>query len=342
MIEAATAARVLRGAWRATPPPCDVTAEDLAVAAPLLLRSGSAALAWHRIRREPALAESPAGVRLHEAYRLHSLQHAVMEQRIIDAVTALRASGIDPILIKGWDCARLYPSPGMRPFGDVDLWPDPADTDRAYTIVDTLAPGPVIDLLHLEAEGPEEHAMRSRTRTAMLRDTPIRVLAPEDHLRLLAIHFVKHGGWRPIWLADLAALIETHGDRFDWDACLPADRIRREWVQCAIAIAGAMLGAKTGHAPLGRFETSIPGWITDSVRIAWGKPNPSSLPALPSRRHPIALAKVAATRWPTPLEVTYRRRRSIRRRPPLSAQASDFTRRALKRIVLPRHILERG
>ena len=33
----------------------------------------------------------------------------------------MTATGLQPILIKGWAAARLYPETGLRPYGDIDV-----------------------------------------------------------------------------------------------------------------------------------------------------------------------------------------------------------------------------
>ncbi|HEX9696551.1 MAG TPA: nucleotidyltransferase family protein [Actinomycetota bacterium] len=339
VIDAGVAARILRGAWRVSPPACEATVDELKMAEPLLLRSGAGALAWRAIRERKDLAASKAGRRLHESFRLHALQHSVLERRIAEALAALRGAGIDPILIKGWDAARLYPAPGLRPFGDVDLWLSPGERKAAGRVIAGLAPGPVIDLDHTETAGPDESGMRQAARTVMLGSTPVRVLSAEDHLGVLAVHFMKHGGWRSLWLCDLAAAVESCPPSFDWERCLSTDARRREWIQCALSLSD-LIGADLSAVPLGRFA-SPPSWIAASMLAAWERPNPSSLATLPPRRRPIALARVAATRWRSPLEVVYRRGLPLRDRPPRGGQAIDFGWRALKRLALPRRMLDR-
>jgi hypothetical protein len=51
----ATVARIAAGACRAEPEPADVTREDVGEVTDVLLESGSAALAWHRLRGTPAV-----------------------------------------------------------------------------------------------------------------------------------------------------------------------------------------------------------------------------------------------------------------------------------------------
>ena len=64
-------ARILAGAWRTSPPPLDLSRAALVAAAPLLVASGAAGLAWWRLRGSP-LAEAAEEAGLRQAYRLHT------------------------------------------------------------------------------------------------------------------------------------------------------------------------------------------------------------------------------------------------------------------------------
>src|SRR5690606_13705432 len=63
-----------------------------------------------------------------------------------------------------------------------------------------------------------------RTERIEIGGTPIEVPAPEDHLRALCLHFLWHGGARPIRLCDIAVLLDAlsrTGERgIDWERCL--------------------------------------------------------------------------------------------------------------------------
>lgn len=113
-------ASLLAGAWRPTPPPPNITTDQLVQLAPLLLGSGAGGLAWTRIRHT-TVAATPVGQQLQQAYRLHTLQAALQEQEIKRVFTLCRATPIEPGLIKGWSNTRLYPEKGVRPCGDLDL-----------------------------------------------------------------------------------------------------------------------------------------------------------------------------------------------------------------------------
>jgi hypothetical protein len=93
-------AETLAGSWRLYPPPLTVSSEQLAEVAPLLLETGAGALGWWRVR-DSQWRSAPAARRLHDAYRVHTLQAAVHEGQVAQAVTALRSAGVEPLLAKG-------------------------------------------------------------------------------------------------------------------------------------------------------------------------------------------------------------------------------------------------
>lgn len=49
-------------------------------------------------------------------------QQTLWLPRIKAAVTALREAGIEPVLLKGFGLADLYPKPYLRSWGDADIW----------------------------------------------------------------------------------------------------------------------------------------------------------------------------------------------------------------------------
>src|SRR5579863_889158 len=215
-------AAMLAGSWRRAPPRLELPVEDLTAIAPLLLRSGAGALAWWRIRHS-ADELLPAALRQFRlTYLGYAARAAEYEAEIIDAFIALRSSGIEPILIKGWAIARAYPESGLRPCGDIDLCVSPDQRVKARTIMNArhLSSYSVdLDTLTRFGECCFE-TIYSRSQLVNLGGSEIRVPCPEDHLRILCLHLLKHGAWRPLWLCDVAAALECRPQTFDWDRCL--------------------------------------------------------------------------------------------------------------------------
>ena len=163
---------------------------------------------------------------------------------------AAAAEGVGLIVLKGAALAEtLYPRPGLRPFGDIDVLVRPEDAARARTLLEdlgyTVAPavwealengadtqanffkhtprGVVVVELHtdllsngffrghvqLDADG-----LWLRARPARLADTDALVLGPEDQLLHLCLHLAGHYFFAPQSLRDIDLLCRT--DALDW------------------------------------------------------------------------------------------------------------------------------
>src|SRR6185312_9036297 len=97
--------------------------------APLLRATGSAPLAWRRLRKSEFSEKQPFLI-LKNAYRQHSIEAAIHEVNVRDIFKKARRAGVEPILFKGWALARSYPDDALRPYGDIDLWLPPEDLDK--------------------------------------------------------------------------------------------------------------------------------------------------------------------------------------------------------------------
>ena len=45
----------------------------------------------------------------------------MQEHHLGQVVALLNATGIKPVVVKGWSAAQPYAEPGLRPSGDIDL-----------------------------------------------------------------------------------------------------------------------------------------------------------------------------------------------------------------------------
>jgi len=278
---------------------------------PLLLGSGAGALAWWRIHQRSRTGCAAAAIeQLRHAY-LHSSIHAAKHEReVAEIFKVLRSAGIEPILIKGWAIARAYPETGLRPPGDIDLCVSPEQTATAKVILNTPEYQQYwIDLEHDEVDAFDERSFQelySNSELLKLEDTEVRVLGAEDHLRILCLHFLKHGAWRPLWLCDVSAALESRAPTFDWDRCLGRNKRRANWVLCAIALAQQLLGAKLGDSPVKARASDLPGWLIPSVLDQWNAPYPPNLgaPISESVWEPVKLFEAIRKRWPNPIRAT--------------------------------------
>jgi len=181
--------------------------------APLLLASGAASLAWWRVRRSE-FRTAPAALDLQDAYRLDALQAILHEREIVEALALLRSAGVEPILVKGWAAARLYPEPGLRPYGDIDLCCRPDQYSAAAAALRRVKKPKYHLNLHRGFAALDElrwEELYVRSQVVPLGEEKVRILAPEEHLRLLCVHLLRRGAWRPLWLCDIAVAMETRG-----------------------------------------------------------------------------------------------------------------------------------
>jgi hypothetical protein len=202
MVNGSLIARVLTHSWRASPSALEISTEELDLVAPMLLESGAGALGWKRVRNS-SLRTTPAALELEQAYRLHSLQSAIHEREIENALALLRSAGVEPILVKGWAMARLYPEVGLRPYGDIDLCVAPRDHRAAKLALKKEANKTYTVDLHRGFKTLDDRSwdeLFAHSRLLKLENFEVRVLSPEDHLRVLCFHFLREGAWRALAL----------------------------------------------------------------------------------------------------------------------------------------------
>jgi hypothetical protein len=306
-------AHVLSTAWRSNPHPTNLSAAELAEVLPLLLGSGAGALGWRRVKQSE-LRSSPAAVELHQAYRKHTLEAAIHERDIKQAFGVLRANGIEPILVKGWSIARLYPEKGLRPHDDTDIVVRPDQWSSAQAAISEHGSTHFSVDLHsgfeeLDYKGADDLFASSQLVT--LGDVDVRVLRPEAALRVLCLHLLRHGAFRPLWLCDIAVAVESRQPDFDWDRCLGRNRRVADWIACTIGLAHQLLGARIDDTPVQRRAESLPAWLVTSVLKQWEKPFSKDhgvarhrAPMASYLRDPSGLLRDIRVRWPNPIEAT--------------------------------------
>ena len=333
-------ANFLVGSWRASPPDPRISKEELELLAPLLLKSGGGSLAWRSIRGH-SISECEVAVQLKSAYQLHSLQAAIHKTEIEEVILLLNAAGVEPVLVKGWAVARLYPEEGLRPYGDIDLCFAPDQYQRALAALRSAAAARFSVDVHegfAKLDNLSLDQLMARSEGARLGEARFRLLGPEDQLRILCTHLLRHSAWRPLWLCDIGAAVESRPASFDWERCLGTDTREADWVACAIGLAGQLLQARVDDTPVAQRASRLPRWLIPDVMKNWDRPFPElypplayqGLPAMPTYvRHPRGLLKALRTRWPDPIEATIRVRGPFNEMPRLPFQIGN----ALMRIA---------
>jgi hypothetical protein len=307
-------------------------------------------------------------LQLHDAYRQFRLSALVHEREIKYIFSLLRDAGIEAVLVKGWAIARHYTDRGLRPYGDIDLCVRPDQFAKAESVLKCLEniEGPCVDLhsgfakLELATrssarsqvfrvptsvgsfsatKSPTEvgtlnaalwDELFQRSQLVSLGEDKIRVLGDEDHLRILCLHLLRSGAWRPLWLCDVAVALETLAANFDWERCLGSDPKIAEWVACTIGLAQQLLGAKgkelrakgeeqraeskeQSAAPFALSSlplASLPRWLVPAILRQWGRSlNPhaieQALLALSAQMHkPGKFFAEVYSRWDQPVRAT--------------------------------------
>lgn len=347
-------AAVLAGAWRPQPPPLKMPQEILEELTPRLVEKGEASLVWRRLRGRASAGQEQL-IELLQAYRLCRLQAALTAHHIEEVVGRFRGLGVEPLLFKGWAVARLYPEPGLRPYCDIDCLVPP---ERFAVARGALSHAPErADLDHQDVEahsqalaiGAEETdylvdlhfrlpdltdrsitELFKRSQRVPLGGTTVRILGPEDQLRLSALHFLRHSGWRPLWLCDLAVMVENATADFDWDYCLRGSTCEREWLVGTLLLAERLLAAHLDRLPARCRSGGLPAWLERTVLKYWGQAywGSFSRPMLTYVGAPTGLLQALAYRWADPISVTLRWRLPLNQMPRLPWQIGDYVCRA--------------
>ncbi|HWP42100.1 MAG TPA: nucleotidyltransferase family protein, partial [Blastocatellia bacterium] len=147
----------------------------------------------------------------------------------------------------------------------------------------------------------------ARSEIVKIGEAEARAPCPEDHMRILCLHSLRHGIMRPVWLCDVAAALESRPASFDWDLCLGNDSRRADWIACTIGLAHRLLGAKVDDTPVARRAKNLPKWIAPSLLKLWSrlqKPHGARIPMAKVLRNPSGLIAAIRLRWPGPIEAT--------------------------------------
>ena len=204
--------------------------------------------------------------------RWHAIQHRRQQVVTVRAVEALRSHGIESLVIKGAAAARYYPEGTYRISVDVDLAVAESDFAKADNLLKSGVIQTPIDL-HRELRHLDTTPWNDLLDNSILLALPegqVRVLRPEDDLRLLVVHWLTDGGSNHDRLWDIYYLIDGRDEHFDWDRCLGlVDERRRRWIDCAVGVTAKYLGLDLSGTPLEGAADRLPSWVVRTIEREW-------------------------------------------------------------------------
>jgi Uncharacterised nucleotidyltransferase len=218
--------------------------------------------------------ESSDTIQPSDEVRWAALQSRVNEARIAEAFRVFHEGGLRPILIKGWAAARLYPPSRVRSYTDIDLGVCSAELDSARAL---LADDVVRSRLNIDLHDEFRHldsvdwdVLFDNSELVDIGGTEIRILSPEDHLRVLCVHWLTDSGAHKDRLWDIYYAVDSRGRDFDWDKCLlRVSETRRKWIICTIGLAHKYLGLNIDDLPFAESARNPPAWLIRSVEREW-------------------------------------------------------------------------
>lgn len=276
---------------------------------PALIGSGAGALAWRRLRHG-ALSGGSAAQALQRLHLRQALEAKLGEKEIERVFERLKGAGVEAVLVKGWSTARLYPEAGLRAPGDIDLLVEPGAKILTSQVLGVPVDEGINNRWDVKSQVPALYgtttaALFERRRRVSLGASEIAVLGAEDHLRVLCLHFLKHGAWRPLWLCDIAAALEFRPAEFDWNLCLGQEPRRADAIACALGLAHQLLGASVKGTPVETRAQCLPRWMVPTVLEAWQNPlaihHQLEIPMRAAIRGE-GLWPALLKRWPNPIQ----------------------------------------
>jgi hypothetical protein len=139
-------------------------------------------------------AAAPALATLRTAYKQSALRAMQREGELRRLLDALAARDIHPVVFKGAVLAStIYPSPGCRPMGDIDLWVTHAEMPGAIAALEALG-------YHLREKEARPHALTQAT------DGEVQMLPSQPGQGLVELHWGVFAGE---WLARTTAIDRT-------------------------------------------------------------------------------------------------------------------------------------
>ena len=226
---------------------------------------------------------------------------ARQKRLLVETVRTFNERGINAIVFKGYPAALNYDLPSIRSFADVDVSVSAANYDTARDLQETLHKRHVPVDLHNEFRQLDTLNWQTvflRTTTIPVLGEEVRILCPEDHLRIMAVHWLTDGGEYRERLWDIYYAVANRPADFDWNKCLDVvSPTRRKWVITTIGLAHKYLGLEIGDLPFADEAKDIPKWIIKTVEREWAR-DVRLIPLRIAYRKPRMLFRQIAKRLP--------------------------------------------
>lgn len=265
--------------------------------------------------------------------RWYLLQKKNHEIKVRHAFEIFREAGIEPILIKGLAAARNYPEPAMRTSGDIDLSVALSDYPAATEILRSNEVKKLNVDLHRELKWLDSVPwidLFENSRLIELDGVRIRVLRPEDHLRVLCVHWLTDGGAHRAKLWDIYYAVNNRSVDFDWSRCLDiVSEIRRGWVICTIGLAHKYFGLPIDDLPFMDDAKKIPAWIERCVEREWKSDVRLTSPEIFFRDPKNLLRQVRKRFPPNPIQASIEMERAFDDRSRIPVQISNTLRKLI-------------
>ena len=208
-----------------------------------------------------------------DEFRWYLLEKKKLEGLVLSAISIFRDHRIEPILIKGWAATRNYPEGKPRFCVDIDLAVSSTDFHQAQRLIREPGSGVKGVDLHKELRHLDTLDWKTLFSNSELVETEagnIRVLAAEDHLRVLCSHWLTNGGESRDRLWDIVYAVENRPADFDWAKCLDVvSANRRSWILSTIGLAHKYLGLNIEDLPFAAEVKDLPLWLTRCVESGW-------------------------------------------------------------------------
>lgn len=319
-----------------------------------LISVGVGTLVWNRFRDNAIPAGTEYGQLFFAAAARNAIRFNAQLTFIQTLNRSLKQSNIPHVFIKGLALGSYYASPQSRPVGDIDLccgkerYEDAVNEVARLTGNSPLRIGEKSTTLHMRGDRLSSFIsvdVHKSLSAYELDDSALKMakkvwtfglelptLSEEEHLRLICLHFLKHGGWRPIWLCDVAAMAESLPSDFDWDRCMKDERTAH-YVSTVLELSRRILGAEFEMA--GRYRpASLPDWLTPEVLRQWSMPHKAHMPKSPIRytlaNEPKKLPSALAARWPKPLHAVFIMKGRFGKAGPAIFQYAAFVKKTLQ------------